>query len=177
MSGRILSPEKFTYSAATGAFSSVASATDIFEIRGAADKRIRVINLVVSCSQTTGGEAVIKLLKRSTADSGGTSANATKVPHSSKFPASTATVKSYTANPTTGTLVGAVFSGKVYIPATTEVIQPFVEFNLEQLYGAPVTLFDATESLVVNLNGVTITGGSFDITVTWIEEPTQSLAP
>ena len=172
MAERILCPEKFTYSGATGNFSSAASATDIFEIKGATSKKIQVLSVVLSASQTTGGQVVVDLLKRSTANTAGTAVATTKVPHNTAYAASTATVQHYTANPTTGSLVGKVASNKVYVPATTEVIQPFVEWNFELMFGAPIILMDATQSLVVNLGGVTVTGGSFNVTVTWIEEPT-----
>ena len=170
MSGRILSPEKFTYSAASGNFTPAGSPTDVFYIQGVEGKKIHVISVVLSASQTTGGQALINFPKRSSANSGGTAVASTKVPHSSKCPASTATVQHYTANPTTGTLVGNVGSVKMYIPAVTEIIQPFIEFNMELLYGTPIMLHAATEAFAVNLAAATLTGGSLNCTVTWTEE-------
>lgn len=97
-----------TYSAATAAFASAATATDIFIVQGSATKTIRVIAVKVFATQTTAGAGNIFLLKRSTANTGGTTVATTRVPLDSQYPAATATVQHYTANPTVGTLVGNI---------------------------------------------------------------------
>ena len=98
---------KATYSAC--AIFSPGAAGDVAVLPGSATKTIRVLRVEFSCS--TSGTAqiqTIQLIKRSTADTGGTSAAVVAVPHDSLFPAASAAPRSYTAAPSLGTLVGPV---------------------------------------------------------------------
>src|SRR5207245_3298811 len=84
------------------------SATDIFTIIGSSTRKILIIKVYVGCTQTTAGAIDVQFVKRSTADTAGTSTTPTMWAHDSGDPAATTTVRAYTANPTLGTLVGAV---------------------------------------------------------------------
>lgn len=156
-----------TYGASATAIASAASATDIFEIGGSATKTVRVRRLQISGVATTTGTSDIQIVKRSTANSGGTSTGATAVPHDSASAAVTATVKAYTANPTLGNAVGTLMAAKITTPnvtATVTVVPLIVEFK------NPVVLRGTAQQLAVNLNGVSVVGGSFNVDVTWTEE-------
>jgi hypothetical protein len=72
---------KATYSANILGLVSVATATDIFTIYGSATKTIKILRIGISATQTTGGAVNIQLIKRSTANTGGTSASSTAVVH------------------------------------------------------------------------------------------------
>lgn len=145
-------------------------ATDIFTITGSATKTVLIKNITISGTQTTAGSTNLLLVKRSTANSGGTSSAPTMVSHDSSDSAATAVVRAYTANPTLGTLVGALNAIKQYFPTLTGV--PSVE---EYYFGdAPfkkeIVLRGTSQVLAVNLNGATVAGGNLDISIEWTEE-------
>jgi hypothetical protein len=69
-------------------------------------------------------------------------------------------------------LVGNVHAAKVFIPATTTTFNSDVcwRFNESPFTSDSLELRDATQSLVINLNGATVIGGSVICTVEWTEE-------
>jgi len=162
---------KTTYSAVAVAIAPAASATDVFTITGTASKTVRVLRVGISGTQTTAGMVNIVLAKRSTANSSGTSAAATAVPNDSGNAEATATVLSYTVNPTTGTLVGNVRAGMVLISGTASVApNEMTVYDFGNLPGQCIVLRGTAQVLAVNLNGVTVTGGSMTYWVEWTEE-------
>lgn len=160
---------KTTYSSAAVNLVSAASATDIFTITGSATKTIRVAKLYVSGLATTGGNITVNFIKRSTANTGGTSSILTAVPFDSTNAAATAVVRSYTANPTLGTAVGTIRSERVFISggATTASNNSFDVFGD---FAQAVVLRGTSEVLAINLNGVTINSPSLNLWVEWVEE-------
>lgn len=158
-----------TYTASTIALASAAAATDIFTVTGSATKTIKIKQLTITSTATAAGNNLIVLLKRSTANTVGTSTAPTRVPHDSANAAATATVLAYTANPTPGTLVGnvRVFRHAQEVAATGTVDRYYEEFGQEN---QPIVLRGIAEVFAVNLNGATIAGGSFNISVVWTEE-------
>lgn len=157
-----------TYSAAA-AVASAASATDIAILPGSATKTILVKRVIVSGVQTTAGIIDVLLVKRSTANTGGTSTGMTATPHDSTNAAATAAPLTYTANPTTGSLVGALRRVKLPVNAPASVVG--LEAHVFEFASSnqPVVLRGVAEGLAVNLNGVTVTGGSFNIVFEWNE--------
>lgn len=164
-----------TYVAATATFTPPASATDIVTITGSATKTIRILRIEFSARQTTAGQVLVYLVKRSTANTGGTAVAATIVPVDRQNAAATATVNAYTANPTTGNLVGNVAVCDVLIPAPATAVDRnrAVLFDAN-LAGQPIVLKGATDCLSINLNGATVTGiGSATATITFAESNNQ----
>lgn len=160
---------RWTYSAAIKAFSPGLAATDIFTISGTAGKRVCVTLIEITGTQTLTGTIDVVILKRSTANTGGTSTTLTNVPHSSSIPSAGATVKAYTANPTVGTLVGNVRTGKLLLPAVGVLTSPLV-FSLGVPPSAELLCVDgASESICINFSGSTPVGANLDINVEWIE--------
>lgn len=160
-----------TYAAATtAAVTPAATPTDVFTITGAANKKIKIKHISIDGNQTTAGTINIRLVKRSTANTAGTSTTLTAVPFDSNNAAAAATVRAYTANPTTGTLVGAIHSEKLFVSTTTgqqeELVLDYTNINNMQ----EIVLNNANEVLAINLGGVTVTGGSFNFDITWTEE-------
>lgn len=159
-----------TYVASINGLAPAALATDVFTVTGSATKTIRISKVELNGIQTTAGQVGVLLLKRSTANSGGTSTTQVAVPYDSTNATATSTVLAYTANPTVGTLVGRVFSQRVFMPgaATASDAQ-----GLTNAYGdigqQNVVLRGTSEVFAVNFNGVTITGGSANITIEWNE--------
>jgi hypothetical protein len=158
------------YSAAVQGLAPAATPTDVFTIAGSASKVILPTKIVISCTQTTAGAIDVLFIKRSTADTLGTSTAPTAVRHDSNSAAATATLAAYTANPTLGTAVGNVGTYKLacLAPATATPQDALIErFGPP---GAPLLVRGTAEQLVVNLNSVTVTGGSFNIRIEWVEQ-------
>jgi hypothetical protein len=158
-----------TFCGVSTSFASAATATDIATITGSASKTIRVSKVRITATQTTAGSVDIFLVKRSTANSAGTSAAITAVPLDSTSAAATATLLEYTANPTTGTLVGKVEGAKFVIPTALVAGSTYV-FDFGNRATRHVVLRGTSQVLAVNLNGVTVTGGAFIVSFEWTEE-------
>lgn len=160
-------PIENTYAASTAAFTPAGSATDVFEIFGSATKTVKIQKVTIGfyTSSTSEYTSPVTLLKRSTAPTGGTAVNATKVPLNSTSPAATVNkCRHYTANPSGGTLVGGIVRracGTRLQDYTTalgylEVIDLF-EATPEKGV-APIILNGITEGVSINFNGATAPG-------------------
>lgn len=156
-----------TYSASAN-IAAAAAATDIAILPGSASTTVFVTKVIISGIQTTGGLSDVLLIKRSTANAGGTSAAMTAISHDSADAAATAAPLSYTANPTPGTAVGTFRRGYQPIGAVTSIVNPVVVYDFGDK-GRPITLRGVAQGLAVNLNGATLTGGTFDVVFEWFE--------
>ncbi len=162
---------KATYSAAFTGSVAANTPTDVFTITGSATKTIRVIRVILSGYQNAASTRDILLIKRSTANSGGTSTSAFAVPHDSSNAAGTATVLAYTVNPSLGVTVGTIRSRKIALLANNNAsaTDPTVwEFGdgPEQA----IVLRGTGQVLAINLNGVTSSNNSFNAVFEWTEE-------
>lgn len=147
-----------------------ASATDIATICGNATTPAYVSKVFVSGQQTTAGLVDALLIKRSTADTGGTSGAGTAIPHDSGDSAANSAVLGYTANPTTGTAIGTMRRTFMPVGGATSLTNAFTSFDFGDR-GKEVVLKTTSECLAVNLNGATLTGGTFSVTFEWTEKP------
>jgi hypothetical protein len=162
---------KQTYGAVAAGLVAVASATDIFTITGSATRLVYPLSIRVSGVAAAVAYCDMYAIKRSTANSGGTSTSPTRVAFSSSNIAVSATVLAYTGNPAgLGTLVGALDLRRV--PLLTAA---GVQFNQEVVFNfnpgspqSPVVLNGTGDVLALNLNGAT-SGGTFDIAIVWAE--------
>lgn len=170
---------KASYSAAKQGLVAASSATDIFTITGSSTKTIRVtrIELFATTTSATPAALDVLLLKRSTANTAGTSTGSpAAIPHDSTSAAASATVLAYTANPTTGTLVGNIRAAKYMMALAT---QTATDFPMPQVlvwdFGARpsqgIVVRGTSEVLAINLNAATPTAtASFNISIEWTEE-------
>lgn len=160
---------KRTYSASMVVTPAVA-ATDIVQIIGSASTTVSISRITISGTQTTGGMVRFILTKRSTANTGGTFTFPNLVPHDSTDTSATIVISNYTANPSTiGTLVGNVkqqFIPFSTVTATTKNIYTF-EFADK---GKPIVLNGVAQVLAINLNGVTVAGGSINVDIEFTED-------
>lgn len=155
---------------ASATVTTAASATDIAVLPGNASNTVLVTKVKVSCTQTTAGIILLQIIKRSTADSGGTSAGMTEVPDDSNYAAASSAALTYTANPTINATVGNVDTYKLgCLAAGTAAANDIYILNRTQ---KPIVLRGTAEQLAINLNGVTVTGGSVALTYEWIETAT-----
>ncbi len=162
------------YSSAIFGLVPPASATDIFEIKGSGTKTVKIVRIRVSCVATAAAVLDIGLVKRSTANTSGTSTAPTIVPVDSADAAATAAVKAYTANPTTGTLVGLMRADKITCstPTSSAVQSDILLYGDDvQAGGRAITLRGTAESIALNLNGVSPPAGIlFNISEVHTEE-------
>jgi hypothetical protein len=163
------------YSATSGIFAPAALATtDIFIISGSATKTVRILYVGCTITQNVAAVKEVRLVKRSTANSGGTASAATKVPFDSTSAASTvATCQSYTANPTLGTTVGNISTVQFIAPdnSLSNTICDLTLFDSQMSTSNPIILRGVAENLAVNFGGVALgTGPATTVTVVWSEE-------
>ena len=159
-----------TYSASIVGLATAVTATDIFTITGSATKTIRVSKILINGVQTTAAQINVLIVKRSTANTAGTSTAPTRVPYDSASAAATATVLAYTANPTLGTAVGTGSAIRVFVPgaATASDAQGLVVVSGD-VGQQMMTLRGIAEVLAVNLNSTTVAGSAINVTVEWTE--------
>lgn len=175
-SGRDLSGDsKATYSAATATFTPPATPTDFFIINGSATKTVRIISLLFTCTQTTAGINNFYLIKRTSANSGGTAVATTIVKNDSSDAAATAVCQHYTANPTTGSSSGFVKTLKLLTPAPASLVTGITYELIYQDtrgYPKPITLRGTAEGLAINFQGAALPTGmaGMAVSATWTEE-------
>lgn len=165
-----------TYSACVVNLVVAGSATDIFTIQGSNTKNIYIHKITVSGTRNVHNHNVVILNKRSSINTGGTSTVITAVPHDSNNAPATATVRSYTANPTLGTLVGNLKSTTVSFPVRQPSnaqgngggVNPWI-WEYSDI-GQPITIRGNTQQVGINLNGTSIPGSNINISIEWSEE-------
>jgi hypothetical protein len=162
--------QKATYSGTMIAQAAAANATDIFTITGSATKTVRVLRVGVSGIATAVGTQVVNLIKRSTANTAGTSAGVTAVSHDSTNAAASATVLQYSANPTLGTAVGTVRSAALPFGAAAAVGGGEKEWNFSDNNDQAIVLRGTSQVLALNLNAAIIAGATVTAWVEWTEE-------
>ena len=159
-----------TYSASIVGLATAVTATDIFTITGSATKTVRVSRIMVNGVQTTAAQVNVLIVKRSTANSAGTSTAPTAVSYDTTNAAATATVLAYTANPTLGTAVGTASASRAFIPgAATASDAQGLEIVSGDVGQQMMTLRGTAQVLAVNLNATTVAGSAINVTIEWTE--------
>ena len=162
--------QKATYSFSCE-FTPAASATDILEIKASGTKTITIQVVEVYAFATAATVQPIDLLRRSTLNTGGTRTAVTAIKHEEADAAATAAVNFYTANPTTGTLVGKLRAMPVYFAAAAGTAEYQVKkFNLGELNKPLVLAQNSTQSFVLNIRGSTPSGAVIAVNITITEE-------
>lgn len=160
-----------TYVASTGVVGQAATATDVFTISGSGTKTIKVLKVYLDTTQTLSGTNIWILMKRSTANTGGTSTSLNRVSLDSTNAVSTNTVLVYSVNPAAlGTLVGNIAVTRVFSPPVgtfgDEYLWDFSDPNKQ-----PIVLRGTGELLTLNFNGAaTPVGTVINIRAIWTEE-------
>lgn len=159
-----------TYAASILGLAVAASATDIFTILGSATKTVRITRLRISGTKTTAGAAIdVQLIIRSAADTAGTKTNPTLIPYDSASAPATAIVAAYTTNPTLGTTVGTLVADSVFVALNTAA-SGLLDYTFGNRPAQAIVLRGVAQQLAVNLNAVTVGGGTFDLWVEWTED-------
>jgi hypothetical protein len=171
--GRLITTQekRATYSAAISQLAVASGATDYFCVSGSAShtvilKRIRYSGIGSSTTQIP-----MVLVRRSSADTGGTSTTLTDVTHDTTNAAATAVVQAYTANPTLGTLVGNIRAISYTVVATgsngLSIDIRELTFGLEEDQG--IVLRGTAEQACLNFNSTAVSGVKMDIAAEWRE--------
>lgn len=145
------------------------STTDNATIYGSATSTVFVRRITLSCTQTTAGIQHFSVIKRSAADSGGTSASVTGVPDDANYPGATATVTTYTGTgPSTGSSAGEIDDDQIgCLSASTATPNDLLilDFSLK-----PIVLRGTGQGIAINTNGA-ISGGVLSVRILWNEIP------
>lgn len=137
---------------------------DVYCIQGSATKIVKVKGVRVSAVATAAITIPAVLIRRSTLDSGGTSAAVTLVPSDSLNAAGTAVVKSYSVSPTPGTAVGQIRTEKLAIGTQGSANSSDTAlFQFTVYWNQPQVLRGVNESLCVSLPVAAGAGASLDI--------------
>lgn len=170
-----------TYSAGFIGLVPAASATDVICIAGSASRAVRLQNIRLSGSAGTLVSLPITLVRRVSVDTGGTAATTTANPANNiakrdiNSPTATATLVSYTANPTIvdsaptyldsqSTTFGTTAAATVTVPLFLDYAKDVENFLF------PPTLVGVAAQACLNFNAVTISSGLLNGSITWTEE-------
>jgi hypothetical protein len=162
-----------TYRASISALAAVTGCTDLLTITGSATKTIHLLRVEFSGTVATAALYLDVLgIKRSTADTGGTSTAPTIVSFDSADPAATATVLAYTANPTLGTPVGTIRADKVLLPLTgTPALPDRLVWEFGNRPDKAVVLRGIAQVFAINLNAVALANATLiDCALEWVED-------
>ena len=147
-----------------------ANPNDIIALTGSATKTVYVKSLSISCVKTTAGFVNFALNKRSTANSGGTSATVTASSSDSSNSAATAVVTTWTANPTLGTGI-SVTQDYLFMPVTTTAVDTRpTTYTWGDQIDQYVVLRGTAQQLAVSFASAATTGGICSVTVRWLEK-------
>jgi hypothetical protein len=155
-----------------------ATPTDLFTITGSATKTVRVTKIVISGLATAAGQLNPLIIRRSSADSGGTSTAPALLPRDSvnsttSGTAATATLALYTANPASlGTTVGTLDSCRLFLQVAAGGSPDVCVFSYGTNDDQLTVLRGTTDILAINFAGAAVpTNGVIDIDVELTEEP------
>jgi hypothetical protein len=158
-----------TYSA-SAEFTAGTTPTDVFTLTGSATKTIKIRKITLGLTVTSGVNLGIFVVKRSTANSGGTSTTRDAVPWDSNNAAATAVCRAYTANPTLGTLTGNLQTALAYASGGGTIGSTPLVLEYTGTAQQPLTIRGTSQLIAINMGGVTRAGNSIRATVIWTEE-------
>jgi hypothetical protein len=147
-----------------------AAPTDVINLQGSGTKTIRILHIQIYPVATAAGTVDIQLVRRSTANSGGTSSAPAIGKNDSSDAAATLAQLVYTANPTsTGTTVANLGACRTSV-ITSGALAPCV-FDYTTRNDKGLRLSGTSEFLSINGNGATLlTGETWAYDIEWSEE-------
>ena len=164
-------PLRATYAMFITGYVPPANPTDFLTITPSGSKLARIKSLVFAGAATAASNIIVNVMRRSTANTGGTSAAKVGVPRDTLNDASTMNIQLYSANPTSlGTAVGTIDGGRLNLaPAANggidRLIYQYSWLNDQALIVRP------NDFLALNLAGAAWpAGGVLDFGVMWSEE-------
>jgi hypothetical protein len=151
-------------------FTPAATSTDILDIYGNASTTVEVRRITIHGIATATSEDLMYIVKRSTANTGGTRVAMTAVPMDAVWAGASSVPGSYSANPTTGTLIGNI--GVAYVPLVTA--SGGSESGHEWCFGIngtpPLRLIGTSQGIAINRNSVVVPAGmTIAVEIEWVE--------
>ena len=159
----------------------IGTGTDIAVMPGNATNTVLLTGIRFTCVQTTAGIINLSILKRSTADTAGTTQAMTTVPDDSNYSAASSPPVAYTAPPTKGTLVGALDIARVGCLAAATASPNDIYISPSNWRMKPIVLRGTAQQVAVNVAtpidgaGTAIAGSIINVTFEWIE--TKTITP
>lgn len=167
-------PYRAAYGYSVVGYSTIAAnPTDVFTINGSASKVIRIRQIQISGYATSASSTQLNIIRRSTANTGGTATNPTPGKRDTNDDTATATLSFYSVNPTgLGTSAGTIDGGRLGLVAATGASQiDRMNFQYGWLNEKAPVLRGATDILALNFGGVAMAAGAvLDIAIWWTEE-------
>jgi hypothetical protein len=165
-------PMRATYSVFIPGVVPAANPTDLFQIRGSATKIIRVKALWVEGIATAASDITLRLIRRSAANTGGTSTAPVGVARDTTNDPATAALALYSANPTAlGGAVGVAGGGRLNLAVANSNLIDRVALADNYLDTQAHVLRGGAEWLSLNLNGdAWPAGGVLNLRIIWSEE-------
>jgi hypothetical protein len=171
--------KQYSYSATAVGLVPAASATDIFCISAGTTRNISIKQIKIAGTAGTAITTPFLIYRRATLGTGGTPASTlalpVAVPLYTTDPASSATLVSYTANPTVAATPLLMDAALVDLPVTTAAGGSVTEkLNYGEVLGwfnhGLVIPKGSTQQICVNLNGVSVSSGVLAISMFWTEQ-------
>lgn len=161
---------KATYSVGVIGFTPAATATDFWTLVGSATKTLRLLRLRVTGIATAAATVELQLIKRTTANTGGTTAQPAIGVHDSNDAAATGVVNTYSVNPTgLGTSGGVIRASKLNLGAAGAAGEVAWDFTTRNSKG--LVLRGVAQLAALNWNGAAVPAGtSLCIEVEFTEE-------
>jgi hypothetical protein len=147
------------------------STTDNAVMPGNASNTVLLTAIRLTCTQTTAGNINVEIIKRSAADTSGTSAAMIAVPDDSNYSAASSAPLSYTGTgPSVGAAVGDIDNAQIgcMAPATATPNDIYL-LNRRQ---KPIVLRGTSQQVAVNTGNAALSGGNLTVTFEWIETAT-----
>lgn len=178
--GRLILPQTKQTFYASGTFTPAATPTDLITIFGSATKTVRIVAFEVQTTNTAAGSQQFFLIRRSSANAGGTFVTANAVPSDTNDSA-TATAGHYTANATSlGNTVGTIrtirIASPVAVPTSFAGVSVIAGADFLELGGGaqvqkPIVLRGVAQGLCLNFAGAALVAGqTHAYTIVWTEE-------
>lgn len=145
-------------------------ATDIVFFPGNGTTTVYITKVIISGIATVGRLQDVQVIKRTSANTGGTSSAMSVSQHDSADATPGSTPVSYSANPTSlGTASGVVRRGYVALGRSDSTTNNVITFELGDK-GRPLILRSANQGLSINLSGTTtLAGDNISINFEWYE--------
>ena len=144
-----------------------ASATDIVEIIGSGSSSIQITQIFISGVATASSVVNLALIRKSSLATGGSSSTIAATNHETGDAATTATVKTYSANPTVGTTVGRLRLFPIPLGTSSLYGSPLqLDFGIN---GKPIILSGATQTLCISNAGSVPSGTILTVSIEYAE--------
>lgn len=155
-----------TYAVSGTAVTPAAAATDIAVLNGSATRTVRLTRCQIQGKANAGlgnYQIPIALIRRNTADSGGTCTAPQPIGYDTASPtatSATATFMACTGNPTVGLAAGTIAEGLLGVTPAISGVAAALTFDFGTRNTQSVVLRGVAQGLAINMEGATIPAGT-----------------